>query len=127
MDKCFKDALKLIKDGIDLMLQADDVKVEKTQEIPFNDTTNYEKIAVRIAETYSTFRPEFGAIRLASDIIKMANNADKVNILISWMRKKGIDGFEDFFKQSKEKQQEIVIKAVTANKDKIINILKTRF
>ena len=127
MDKCFKDALKLIKDGIDLMLQADDVVIEKTQEIPFKDTINYENIAVRIAETYNTFKPEFGAIRLANDIIKMANDANKVGILISWMRKKGVDGFEDFFKQPKNKQQEAVIKAVTTYKDKIISILKTRF
>jgi len=129
MNKPFMDGLKLIKSGIDLILSATEYveNTEKTQEIDFPDSTNSKSIAIRIAETYNTFKPELGADKLANDIIRMAENPDKVGILINWMRKKGTAGFEDFFKMTKNNQQNYIINAVTAYREDLKKVLKERF
>ena len=129
MNKPFMEGLKLIKDGIELILSANEYieNVEKTQEIEFPDTVNNKNIAIRVAETYNTFRPELGADRLANDIIKMAENPAKVGFLVNWMRKKGINGFEWFFKLTKDKQQSCLIIATTTYRKEIVDILKDRF
>lgn len=126
MPKCFVDGLKMIKNGIDLILSANEVKpVEMTKEIPFDDS--YNKIAIRVAETYNTFHPEWGVQRLYKDIVKMADDNSKVGILVNWMRKKGIDGFENFFRLTKDKQQVAIHNAVTENMTDVITILNNRF
>ena len=53
MNKPFMQGLKMIKDGIDLILSAEDYvnNIEKTQEIDFPDKINNKSVAVRVAET----------------------------------------------------------------------------
>lgn len=129
MNKPFMQGLKMIKDGIDLILSAEDYvnNIEKTQEIDFPDKINNKSVAVRVAETYNTFKPELGADKLANDILRMAENPDKVGILINWMRKKGTSGFEEFFKMTRTNQQNYIINAVTAYREDVKKILKERF
>ena len=57
----------------------------------------------------------------------MAENPDKVGILINWMRKKGTSGFEEFFKMTRTNQQNYIINAVTAYREDVKKILKERF
>lgn len=113
------EGLKLVIEGL-----SDKSNPVQKQEIVIQSSSN---LAIAVAESYQTYHSEYGVDSLYKDIVNLATNSDKVGILIGWIRKRGITGFEDFFKESKDNQQKLILNAVNNNESNIKDILKRRF
>ena len=90
------------------------------------ESVDTERLAHRMACSYTTMHPEF---RIDSQFrnLKDMVNGPKITFVISWMKRNGTDGLEDFFKLSEEDKRKEMNKALDEYEDKIKTVFTKRF
>lgn len=83
-------------------------------------------LADKLANTYTTLHPNYRIDSQIRNIQDMANNPDKVGILVNWLNKTP-EGIEEFFKLPKDKKQEVLKTVISTQEPIIREILTKRF
>lgn len=85
-----------------------------------------ERLAHRMACSYTTMHPEF---RIESQFrnLKDMINGPKITFVLSWIKRGGIEGLENFFKLNEEEQRKEMKKALEEYEDKIKAVFTKRF
>lgn len=122
-------ALDIVKEAID----TNTVDTTKTENLELGNLgakvveVNYtELLANRMAWSYNTLHPEFRVESQFKNLKDMVSGS-KIDFVLNWIKRKGTDGLEDFFKLSTEEQRTQLLVALNNYSDKIREVFAKRF
>ena len=104
----------------------EDIDVETKVSNDTEDVVDYELLATRIGESYTTKHPEYSTTSQLNNIKSMVNSS-KITYIINWIRKTNIEGLENFFNKNDDEKKYHLNMALEFFPDKIKEILAKRF
>jgi hypothetical protein len=90
------------------------------------DKVNIELLARQMAYSYSTLHPEYKVESQFRNLVDMVNSP-KISYVIAWVRKKGTEGLEEFFKESNGNKQMLMKEALEKYENEIKEVFTKRF
>ena len=90
------------------------------------DKVNIELLARQMAYSYSTLHPEYKIESQFRNLVDMVNSP-KISYVIAWVRKKGTEGLEEFFKENNGNKQMLMKEALEKYENEIKEVLTKRF
>lgn len=90
------------------------------------DKVNIELLARQMAYSYSTLHPEYKVESQFRNLVDMVNSP-KISFVIAWVRKKGTEGLEEFFKEDNGKKQLLMKEALEKYEKEIKEVFTKRF
>ena len=96
-----------------------------TQNSVKNDV-NIELLARQMAYSYSTLHPEYKVDSQFRNLTDMVNSS-KITYVIAWVRKKGTEGLEEFFKKTQDEKQTLMKEALNKYEKEIKEVFIKRF
>ena len=90
------------------------------------DKVNIELLAHQMAYSYSTLHPEYKVESQFRNLVDMVNSP-KISYVIAWVRKKGTEGLEEFFKENNGNKQMLMKEALEKYENEIKEVLTKRF
>ena len=91
------------------------------------DKVNIELLARQMAYSYSTLHPEYKVESQFRNLVDMVNNPSKITYVINWVRKKGTEGLEEFFKENNGNKQMLMKEALEKYENEIKEVFTKRF
>lgn len=90
------------------------------------DKVNLELLARQMAYSYSTLHPEYKVESQFRNLVDMVNSP-KISYVIAWVRKKGTEGLEEFFKEHNGNKQMLMKEALEKYENEIKEVFTKRF
>lgn len=90
------------------------------------DKVNIELLARQMAYSYSTLHPEYKVESQFRNLVDMVNSP-KISYVIAWVRKKGTEGLEEFFKENNGNKQILMKEALEKYENEIKEVFTKRF
>lgn len=90
------------------------------------DKVNIELLARQMAYSYSTLHPEYKVESQFRNLVDMVNSP-KISYVIAWVRKKGTEGLEEFFKENNGNKQMLMKEALEKYENEIKEVFTKRF
>ena len=90
------------------------------------DKVNIELLAHQMAYSYSTLHPEYKVESQFRNLVDMVNSP-KISYVIAWVRKKGTEGLEEFFKENNGNKQMLMKEALEKYENEIKEVFTKRF
>lgn len=90
------------------------------------DKVNIELLARQMAYSYSTLHPEYKVESQFRNLVDMVNSP-KISYVIAWVRKKGTEGLEEFFKENNGNKQMLMKEALERYENEIKEVFTKRF
>lgn len=90
------------------------------------DKVNIELLARQMAYSYSTLHPEYKVESQFRNLVDMVNSP-KITYVINWVRKKGTEGLEEFFKENNGNKQILMKEALEKYENEIKEVFTKRF
>lgn len=90
------------------------------------DKVNIELLARQMAYSYSTLHPEYKVESQFRNLVDMVNSP-KISYVIAWVRKKGTEGLEEFFKENNDNKQILMKEALEKYENEIKEVFTKRF
>lgn len=90
------------------------------------DKVNIELLARQMAYSYSTLHPEYKVESQFRNLVDMVNSP-KISYVIAWVRKKGTEGLEEFFKEHNGNKQMLMKEALEKYENEIKEVFTKRF
>ena len=87
---------------------------------------NIELLARQMAYSYSTLHPEYKVESQFRNLVDMVNSP-KISYVIAWVRKKGTEGLEEFFKENNGNKQMLMKEALEKYENEIKEVFTKRF
>ena len=87
---------------------------------------NIELLARQMAYSYSTLHPEYKVESQFRNLVDMVNSP-KISYVIAWVRKKGTEGLEEFFKENNGNKQILMKEALEKYENEIKEVFTKRF
>ena len=90
------------------------------------DKVNIELLARQMEYYYSTLHPEYKVESQFRNLVDMVNSP-KISYVIAWVRKKGTEGLEEFFKENNGNKQMLMKEALEKYENEIKEVFTKRF
>lgn len=121
----FNQAIDSVITGLTELKGAFDSEAPITQNSVKNNV-NIELLARQMAYSYSTLHPEYKVDSQFRNLTDMVNSS-KIAYVIAWVRKKGTEGLEEFFKKTQEEKQTLMKEALNKYEKEIKEVFTKRF
>jgi predicted AlkP superfamily phosphohydrolase/phosphomutase len=121
----FNQAIDSVITGLTELKGAFSSEVPMIQNSVKNDV-NIELLARQMAYSYSTLHPEYKVDSQFRNLTDMVNSS-KITYVIAWVRKKGTEGLEEFFKKTQDEKQTLMKEALNKYEKEIKEVFTKRF
>ena len=121
----FNQAVDSVITGLTELKEAFSLEAPVTQNSVKNDV-NIELLARQMAYSYSTLHPEYKVDSQFRNLTDMVNSS-KITYVIAWVRKKGTEGLEGFFRKTQNEKQILMKEALNKYEKEIKEVFTKRF